>query len=97
VGKEIVWRGSGVTEQGFEARSGRILVEIDPRYFRPTEVDLLIGDPTKARKKFGWRHKVSFDALVAEMVRADLQLVAQEAGIRVASFYSRPHALRMAE
>ena len=97
VGKKIVWRGSGVDEKGLDARSGRTLVGIDPRYFRPTEVDLLIGDSTKAREKLGWRHKVSFDALVAEMVQADLELVRQEAGLRGASPYPRPRALRMVQ
>ena len=57
--------------------SGRTLVEIDPRYFRPTEVDLLIGDPSKARAKLGWRHSVTFEELVAEMVAADLENVAR--------------------
>jgi GDPmannose 4,6-dehydratase len=97
VGKKIVWRGSGVDEKGLDARSGRILVKIDPRYFRPTEVDLLIGDSTKAREKLGWRHKVSFDALVAEMVQADFELVRQEAGLRDASPYPRRRALRMTQ
>jgi GDPmannose 4,6-dehydratase len=55
-----------------------VLVRIDPRYFRPTEVDLLIGDPSKARSKLGWQHSVSFEALVAEMVAADLKTVAAE-------------------
>jgi len=55
-----------------------VLIEIDRRYFRPTEVDLLIGDPSKARSKLGWQHKVSFDDLVAEMVAADLITVAGE-------------------
>jgi GDPmannose 4,6-dehydratase len=97
VGKEIEWRGSGVDEKGLDARSGRILVKIDPRYFRPTEVDLLIGDSTKAREKLGWRHKVSFDALVAEMVQADLELVRQEARLRDASPYPQTRALRMVQ
>ena len=97
VGKEIEWRGSGVDEKGLDARSGRILVKIDPRYFRPTEVDLLIGDSTKAREKLGWRHKVSFGALVAEMVQADLESVRQEAGLRDASPYPRTRALRMVQ
>src|SRR6516225_7266160 len=94
VGKEIVCRGSGLDERGRETRSGRILVKIDPRYFRPTEVDLLVGDSTRAREKLGWRHKVSFDALVAQMVQADLELVRQEAGLRDASPYP---ALRMVQ
>ncbi len=96
VGKKIVWRGSGVDEKGLDAR-GRILVEVDPRYFRPTEVDLLVGDSTKAREKLGWRHKVSFDAVVAEMVQADLELVRQQAGLRAASPYPRTRALRMVD
>jgi GDPmannose 4,6-dehydratase len=72
IGRRIVWRGKGVAEKGYDASSNQVLVEVDPRYFRPTEVDLLIGDPSKARKKLGWRHKVSFDALVSEMVESDL-------------------------
>jgi GDPmannose 4,6-dehydratase len=78
VGKRIEWRGKGETEQGIEHGSGRVLVEIDPRYFRPTEVDALIGDPSKARKKLGWRHKVTFDALVREMMDADLVEIREE-------------------
>ena len=72
VGKRIVWRGKGVDEKGYDASSNQLLVAVDPRYFRPTEVDLLIGDPSKARTILGWRHKVSFDALVSEMVEADM-------------------------
>jgi GDPmannose 4,6-dehydratase len=78
IGRRIVWCGAGVDEKGYDATSNQILVEIDPRYFRPTEVDLLIGDPTKARTRLGWRHKVSFDTLVAEMVDSDLKLVHSE-------------------
>ena len=55
-----------------------MLVEVDPRYFRPTEVDALLGDPSKARAKLGWRHKTSFDTLVAEMVQADMVKVRNE-------------------
>jgi GDPmannose 4,6-dehydratase len=73
VGRTIEWRGSGLTEKGVDARDGRVLIEIDERYFRPTETDALLGDPTKARQKLGWRHKISFDELVREMVDADLQ------------------------
>ena len=76
VGVNLEWRGRGVEEKGVDSSDGRILVEVDPRYFRPTEVDLLIGDPTKARKKLGWRHETRLDDLVAEMVREDLRLIA---------------------
>jgi GDPmannose 4,6-dehydratase len=72
VGKRIEWQGKGVDEKGLDAATGKTLVELDPRYFRPTEVDLLLGDPTKARTKLGWHHKTDFDALVREMVDADL-------------------------
>lgn len=74
----LEWRGSGVAETGVCARTGRTLVEVDPRYFRPTEVDLLIGDPSKARERLGWEHGTKWDALCAEMVREDLIAVARE-------------------
>ncbi|MGH6822081.1 MAG: GDP-mannose 4,6-dehydratase [Methylocella sp.] len=72
IGIAIGWRGSGAGEQGFDKTSGRTLVEIDPRYFRPTEVDFLLGDPGKAFKKLGWKHTVTFSRLVSEMVASDL-------------------------
>jgi GDPmannose 4,6-dehydratase len=78
VGRAIAWRGSGRSEQGIDAAAGRVLVEIDQRYFRPTEVDALLGDPSKARAKLGWRHRTDFAALVAEMVEADLIAVRDE-------------------
>jgi GDPmannose 4,6-dehydratase len=78
VGRRIVWRGNGADEQGVDAADGRVLVEIDRRYFRPTEVDSLRGDATKARTKLGWRHQTTFDALVREMVEADLIAVRDE-------------------
>ncbi|BCP53493.1 GDP-mannose 4,6-dehydratase [Kaistia sp. 32K] len=80
VGRAIEWSGRGATEKGHDARSGATLIEIDPRYFRPTEVDLLLGDPGKARDQLGWSHTVSFPELVADMVRADLSSVLREAG-----------------
>jgi GDPmannose 4,6-dehydratase len=75
IGIGIGWRGSGVDEQGFDKNSGRTLVEIDPRYFRPTEVDLLLGDPQKAFEKLGWKHTVTFARLVSEMVANDLTVM----------------------
>ncbi len=77
-GIRIVWQGEGVSEKGVDAEDGRVLVEIDPRYFRPTEVDALLGDPSKAREKLGWTHDIDIDALCAEMVREDLAAVAEE-------------------
>jgi GDPmannose 4,6-dehydratase len=70
--RQILWRGSGADEVGIDARSGKELVRVDPRYFRPTEVDLLQGDPSKAHAKLGWHHRTSFADLVREMVEADL-------------------------
>jgi GDPmannose 4,6-dehydratase len=77
VGRQIEWRGSGMQEEGIDPSNGSILVAIDPRYFRPTEVDALLGDPKKARTKLGWHHKVSFEDLVSEMVEADLHELRQ--------------------
>ena len=79
VGRKIDWRGAGVEEKGVDAKTGQVLVAIDPRYFRPTEVDFLLGDPAKAQRKLGWRHKTSFRELVAEMVAADLATVKRRA------------------
>jgi GDPmannose 4,6-dehydratase len=78
VGKTIEWQGNGVEENGVDAKTGQVLVEVDPRYFRPTEVDSLVGDPAKARQKLGWHHKTSFSELVSEMVESDLRLLETE-------------------
>ena len=75
---DLRWEGTGVNEKGICAKTGRIYVEIDPRYFRPTEVDLLIGNPAKAKAKLGWTHDTKWQALCAEMVAADLKTVARE-------------------
>jgi GDPmannose 4,6-dehydratase len=78
VGRKIEWRGKGVDEIGIDTATGETLVKIDSRYFRPTEVDLLLGDPSKARRVLGWQHKVSFPELVSEMMESDLKVVAGE-------------------
>jgi GDPmannose 4,6-dehydratase len=78
VNRRIEWHGLGVYEKGIDARSGQVLIEVDSRYFRPTEVDLLVGDASKARQRLGWRHKTNFDDLVKEMVEADLIAVRRE-------------------
>jgi GDPmannose 4,6-dehydratase len=74
-GRIVEWRGKGKAEKGVDRESGATLVEIDPRYYRPTEVDHLLGDPAKARKNLGWQHRIGFDALVQEMVAADIDLM----------------------
>lgn len=76
VGRRLEWRGEGVDEVGVDAASGKTVVRIDPAYFRPTEVDLLLGDPSKAKAKLGWSHTTSFSDLVREMMEADLAAIA---------------------
>ena len=78
VGRRIDWRGKGRDERGIDAKTGAELVEVDARYFRPTEVDVLLGDASKARTKLGWTHRVSFDELVTEMVKSDIELLKRE-------------------
>jgi GDPmannose 4,6-dehydratase len=78
VGVTLEWSGSGVEERGLCAETGRVLVEVDPRYFRPTEVKHLLGDPSKAFHRLGWKHETSVEDLCAEMVRHDLNGVANE-------------------
>jgi GDPmannose 4,6-dehydratase len=75
---QIVWQGQGVDEVGINAKTGVEIVKIDPRYFRPTEVEQLLGDPTKAKQKLGWQHRITFTQLVEEMVKADLVAVQAE-------------------
>ena len=77
----IEWRGKGVDEEGVDTRTGKVLVKIDPRYFRPTEVDTLLGDATKARTKLGWKPQIGFDELVAEMIAEDLEIARRDAVI----------------
>lgn len=79
VGRKIEWRGSGLDEVGVDAANGKILVQIDENYFRPTEVDLLLGDATKAHTKLGWKHRITFDSLVTEMVNADIAMLERKA------------------
>ena len=78
VGHKIEWRGKGIDEMGIDTGTGETVVKIDSRYFRPTEVDMLLGDASKARRVLGWQHKVSFPELVSEMVESDLKVIAQE-------------------
>jgi GDPmannose 4,6-dehydratase len=77
-GFKLRWEGEGVDEKGYDAKTGKCLVEIDPRYFRPTEVDLLLGDPTKAHTKLGWSHETDVRELAREMVREDMKIMLTE-------------------
>ena len=79
LGMRLEWQGSGADEHGVDSKSGRTVVRVDRRYFRPTEVDALLGDSTKARTKLGWRPEIGFEALIAEMVAEDLELARRDA------------------
>ena len=78
VGRKIVWKGRGEDEVGLDAATGQVLIKVDRRYFRPTEVDTLLGDASKARRELGWKPETSFADLVAQMVTADLKVVPTE-------------------
>jgi GDPmannose 4,6-dehydratase len=77
--------GKGVEEHGIDTATGKTVVKVDPRYFRPTEVDQLLGDATKARERLGWRHETNIDELIAEMVREDLKVIARLVPLSLAS------------
>ena len=85
IGFQMTWRGNGVNETGVD-QDGNIIVKVDPRYFRPTEVETLLGDPGKAKKQLGWSHKTSFDELVEQMVAEDLQIAKRDALVREKGF-----------
>ncbi|WP_041274867.1 GDP-mannose 4,6-dehydratase [Desulforamulus reducens] len=92
VGITIEWRGKGLEEKGLDKATGRVLVEVDPCYFRPTEVDILIGDPTKAKNKLGWIPEISFNQLVKEMMTEDLletkrDLLCKREGFKVNQYH----------
>ena len=70
---DIKWQGNGVDEKGVDDKTGKVLVEVDTKYFRPSEVELLLGDPSKAEKELGWKRKISFQELVSGMVKYDLE------------------------
>jgi GDPmannose 4,6-dehydratase len=90
LGTMVHWKGRGVGEKGYD-QHGRCIVEVDKRYFRPTEVDSLLGDPSKAREKLGWKSTVSFRELVAEMVQSDLALAKRDALVRANGFRIMDH------
>ncbi len=77
LGMELAWKGEGVNEKGVDKKTGKIIVEVDPRYYRPTEVELLIGDPSKAKEKLGWTPKVKFEELVKIMAKADFEKISK--------------------
>jgi len=90
IGIAVEWRGTGVDEKGYDAL-GKCIVEVDPRYFRPTEVETLLGDATKAREKLGWTPRITFDELVAEMVREDLKTAERDELVKHHGFKTMNH------
>jgi GDPmannose 4,6-dehydratase len=86
LGMEIEWRGEGLKEVGIDRNSGREIIGVDPRYFRPTEVETLLGDPTKAKEKLGWVARTPFSELVKEMVAADHEAAQRAALIKDAGY-----------
>ena len=72
-GPSIIWEGSGVNEIGRRADTNQIVIRVDPKYFRPTEVEILLGDASKAKEKLGWQHNISLEELISEMINHDLQ------------------------
>ena len=83
----IEWQDEGLHEIGCRADTGKVVVRIDPRYFRPAEVETLLGDPTRAKKKLGWTPTTTLEVLVSEMVAADLDEARKEAYLRLKGFY----------
>ena len=83
---DIEWKGEGVDEIGTDRNTGKQIVAVDPRYFRPTEVETLLGDPTKAKEKLGWVPKISVDQLVREMVAADYEEAKRDALLKDAGY-----------
>ncbi|TRZ94652.1 MAG: GDP-mannose 4,6-dehydratase, partial [Rhodocyclaceae bacterium] len=90
IGIAVDWRGAGIDEKGYDAQ-GKCIVQVDPRYFRPTEVETLLGDATKAREKLGWTPKITFAELVAEMVREDLMAAERDELIKKHGFKAMDH------
>jgi GDPmannose 4,6-dehydratase len=78
VGIELEWQGEAENEKGINKKTGKVIIEVDPKYFRPTEVELLIGDPSKAHRELGWKHKYSLNQLVSEMMKADVELFSRD-------------------
>ena len=78
LGMALIWEGQGIGEKGMDAKTGKVLIQVDPKYFRPAEVDILLGDPSKARRQMGWEVTTSFDQLVEMMTDADIKLAERE-------------------
>lgn len=90
MGIAIHWKGKGVDEKGYDD-VGKCIVSVDPRYFRPTEVEALLGDPSKAKEKLGWQPKITFDELVKEMVSEDLKSAERDELVKRHGYYANDY------
>ena len=86
LGKKIIWKGKGLDEKGYDSDTGNLIVEVDPRYFRPTEVETLLGDPSKAKQKLGWEPKITLEEMVHEMMDNDINLAKRDSLIKQHGF-----------
>ncbi|MDA9921236.1 GDP-mannose 4,6-dehydratase [Gammaproteobacteria bacterium] len=91
IGRTIKWKGKGIDEKGYDSETGNLIVAVDPRYFRPTEVETLLGDPSKAKEKLGWVPKITLEEMVHEMMQSDLDIakrdtLAKEHGFKVLDY-----------
>lgn len=91
LGIELTWQGSGVDEKGIDKKTGKVLIEVDPRYFRPTEVESLLGDPSKAERNLGWKAEIDFNELVKEMVATDLEEAKRDVHLEKGGFAIQKH------
>jgi len=89
--KKIIWKGTGIDEKGYDSESGKLIVAVDSRYFRPSEVETLIGDTTKAQEKLGWKPKISFKEMVNEMMMVDINIAKRDELIKSKGFSSHQH------
>ena len=86
LGKKIRWEGKGVEEKGYDSETGKLIVAVDSRYFRPTEVETLLGDPSKAKEKLGWEPKISLEQMVKEMMEHDINIAKRDALVKEHGF-----------
>ena len=86
LGKKIRWEGKGVEEKGYDSETDKLIVAVDPRYFRPTEVETLLGDPSKAKEKLGWEPKISLEQMVKEMMDHDINIAKRDALVKEHGF-----------
>ena len=86
LGKTILWKGEGMNEKGYDSETGNLIVEVDPRYFRPTEVETLLGDPAKAKEKLGWEPKITLEEIVHEMMESDINIAKRDSLVKEHGF-----------